>query len=98
MAKAAHAVCQQAINAGVYLRIAEFSFDGRRCRQEFDGRRCREEEDYFLLRAESFEVSLAGLDTIDQETVVGYRWWEADSLQAAGRRSSQRNCPGCCAS
>ncbi len=59
----------------VWQRIAEFGFDGRRYRQE---------EDYFLLRVESVEVSLAGLDTIEQETVVGYRWWEATGLESAG--------------
>ena len=59
----------------VWHRIAEFSFDGRRYRQE---------EDYFLLRTEAFEVSLAGLDAIEQEIVVGYRWWEAAGLEAAG--------------
>jgi 8-oxo-dGTP pyrophosphatase MutT (NUDIX family) len=59
----------------VWHRIAEFSFDGRRYRQE---------EDYFLLRVESFEVSLAGLDIIEQETVVGYCWWDAADLQPAG--------------
>jgi 8-oxo-dGTP pyrophosphatase MutT (NUDIX family) len=58
----------------VWHRIAEFSFDGRHYRQE---------EDYFLLRVESFEVSLASLDTIEQETVVGYRWWEVAGLQTA---------------
>lgn len=59
----------------VWHRTAEFSFDGRRYRQE---------EDYFLLRAGSFEVSLAGLDTIEQQTVVGYRWWDPAGLQTAG--------------
>jgi hypothetical protein len=34
-----------------------------------------QKEDYFLLRVESFEVNLAGVDTIEQETVVGHRWW-----------------------
>ncbi len=59
----------------VWQRIAEFSFDGRRYRQE---------EEYFLLRVGFFEVSLAGLDTIEQQTVIGYRWWDAAGLQAAG--------------
>jgi 8-oxo-dGTP pyrophosphatase MutT (NUDIX family) len=59
----------------VWHRIAEFSFDGRRYRQE---------EGYFLLRVESLEVSLAGLDTIEQETVVGYRWWDATGLKTVG--------------
>jgi 8-oxo-dGTP pyrophosphatase MutT (NUDIX family) len=57
----------------VWHRIAEFSFDGRRYRQE---------EDYFLLRTEAFEVSLAGLDAVEQEIVVGYRWWGAADLEA----------------
>ena len=74
----------------VWHRIAEFGFDGRRYRQE---------EDYFLLRVESFEVSLAGLDTIEQETVVGYRWWDADApWRPPARRSSQPSCHGCYAS
>lgn len=59
----------------VWHRIAEFSFDHRRYRQE---------EDYFLLRVQSFDVSLAGLDTIEQETVVGYSWWDAAGLESAG--------------
>ncbi len=59
----------------VWRRIAEFGFDGRLYRQE---------EDYFLLRVQSFEVSLAGLDTVEQETVVGYRWWDATGLESGG--------------
>jgi hypothetical protein len=48
----------------VWHQIAEFGFDGSCYRQE---------EGYLLLLLESVEVSLAGLGTIEQETVVGYR-------------------------
>ncbi len=29
-------------------------------------------------------MSLAGLDTIELGTVVGYRWWDVAGLRAAG--------------
>jgi len=58
----------------VWYRIAEFGFDGRRYRQE---------EDYVLLRVASLEVSLAGLDEVELETVVGCRCWEAADLESA---------------
>jgi 8-oxo-dGTP pyrophosphatase MutT (NUDIX family) len=66
-----------ALGEPVWHRLAEFSFDGTRYRQE---------EDFFLLRVNSgsFEVSLAGLDEIEQETVDGFRWWGADELDSSG--------------
>lgn len=66
-----------ALGEPVWHRIARFSFDGTRYRQE---------EDFFLLRVDSgsFEVSLAGLDAIEQQTVDGFRWWGADEMESAG--------------
>jgi 8-oxo-dGTP pyrophosphatase MutT (NUDIX family) len=57
----------------VWRRNTEFSFDGSRYRQD---------EEYYLLRVGSVEVSLAGLDDIERETVTGYRWWAPDELAA----------------
>jgi 8-oxo-dGTP pyrophosphatase MutT (NUDIX family) len=66
-----------ALGDPVWHRVAEFGFDGTRYRQE---------EDFFLLRVDSgsFEVSLAGLDEIEQQTVDGFRWWGAAEMESAG--------------
>lgn len=65
-----------ALGDPVWHQVIEFGFDGTRYRQE---------EDFFLLHVDSdlFEVSLAGLDEIEQETVDGFRWWAGTELESA---------------
>ena len=71
------AVQPAALGEPVWHRVARFSFDGTRYHQE---------EDFFLLRVDSgsFEVSLAGLDEIEQQTVDAFRWWGAAELESSG--------------
>jgi 8-oxo-dGTP pyrophosphatase MutT (NUDIX family) len=57
----------------VWQRTAEFSFAGTRYRQD---------EDYYVLRVGDVQVSLAGLEEIERETVTGYRWWSPEELAA----------------
>lgn len=64
-----------ALGDPVWHRVAEFGFDGLRYRQE---------EDIFLLRVHSHQVSLAGLEEIEKQTVDGYRWWAAEELESTG--------------
>ena len=59
----------------VWRRVAEFAFDGRRYRQE---------EEYYALRVGSAEVSLAGMDESEKDTVTGYRWLSAPEFNALG--------------
>jgi 8-oxo-dGTP pyrophosphatase MutT (NUDIX family) len=64
-----------ALGRPVWHRLTEFGFDGTRYLQE---------EDYFLLRVRPFQVSLAGLDQLEQDTVDAYRWWDAAELESSG--------------
>jgi 8-oxo-dGTP pyrophosphatase MutT (NUDIX family) len=57
----------------VWHRATEFSFDGTRFQQE---------EEYFLLRVGSPAVSLDGMDYIEKETVLGYRWLDPAELES----------------
>lgn len=64
-----------ALGPPVWRRTAEFSYDGRRYRQD---------EEYFLLRTGAVEVTLQGLEEAEQQTVTAHRWWAADELVASG--------------
>ena len=57
----------------VWHRTTEFGFDGTRYRQE---------EEYFLLHVGSPEVSLDGMDDVEKQTVLGYRWLSPADLEA----------------
>lgn len=57
----------------VWQRTTEFSFGGTRYRQH---------EEYYVLRVSQLEVSLAGLDDVERDTVTGYRWWSSQELAA----------------
>lgn len=64
-----------ALGEPVWRRVAEFSYDGRRYRQD---------EEYFLLRTGVVEITLDGLEEAEQQTVIAHRWWGADELVASG--------------
>jgi 8-oxo-dGTP pyrophosphatase MutT (NUDIX family) len=64
-----------ALGAPVWRRVAEFSYDGQRFRQD---------EEYFVLRTEAVEITLDGLDDMEQQTITAHRWWHADELVASG--------------
>jgi 8-oxo-dGTP pyrophosphatase MutT (NUDIX family) len=58
----------------VYRNVVEFSFDGRRYRQE---------QDFFLLRVPSWEVDTTNFDDVERVAVDGYRWWFVDELASS---------------
>lgn len=68
----------------VWHEVTEFSFDGRRYRQE---------QDFFLLRVRSAEVSADGLDDEEVAVIDGYRWWSAADLESAGDSYYPRELP-----
>ncbi len=61
----------------VWHNVSEFSFNGRRFRQE---------QDYFLLRVGAPEVSLVGLEDEEAAVVDGYRWWTVAELESTGEQ------------
>jgi 8-oxo-dGTP pyrophosphatase MutT (NUDIX family) len=64
-----------ALGRPVWRRATEFTFDGTRFRQE---------EEYFVIRVGSCEVSMAGMDESETDTVTGYRWLSAAEIDALG--------------
>jgi 8-oxo-dGTP pyrophosphatase MutT (NUDIX family) len=74
-----------ALGAPVWRREVEFGFDGNRYRQE---------EEYFLLWVGSCEVSLAGMDEFEKQTVLGYRWLAADELETLAEPFFPPELPG----
>jgi 8-oxo-dGTP pyrophosphatase MutT (NUDIX family) len=57
----------------VWREVAEFSFEGRKYRQD---------NDFFLLRVTSPVVSRDGLEDEEAAVVDGHRWWTADDLES----------------
>jgi 8-oxo-dGTP pyrophosphatase MutT (NUDIX family) len=57
----------------VFYRTTQFGFDGTRYQQE---------EEYFLLRVGAPEVSMDGMEDIEKQTVLGYRWLSPADLEA----------------
>jgi 8-oxo-dGTP pyrophosphatase MutT (NUDIX family) len=57
----------------VWHEVAEFSFRGAQYRQD---------QDFFLLRVNAPEVSLAGLEADEKEYTLGHHWWSSEELAA----------------
>jgi 8-oxo-dGTP pyrophosphatase MutT (NUDIX family) len=57
----------------VWHETTEFSYQGRRYRQE---------QDFFRLRVTAAEISVEGLDDEEAATVDGCRWWTAAELES----------------
>jgi 8-oxo-dGTP pyrophosphatase MutT (NUDIX family) len=57
-------------------------------RTEFplDGVWYRQEQDFYLVRAEPFEVDFAGLNDLERRSVDAWRWWSAAELRATTER------------
>jgi len=51
-------------------------------------------EVYYLLRVGHVQVSLAGLDAIERQTVTGYRWWSHEELSATAEPFFPSELPG----
>ncbi len=64
-----------ALGPPVWRRTANFSYDGRRYRQD---------EEYYLLRTGPVEVTLAGLEEQEQASVTAWRWWDIADLVSSG--------------
>jgi 8-oxo-dGTP pyrophosphatase MutT (NUDIX family) len=56
----------------VYSDVASFSFDGMSYRQE---------QRFFLVRAERFEISTAGFDDYEAESIDIHHWWSVAELE-----------------
>lgn len=56
----------------VFEDVIEFSFDGRRIRQR---------NHFFVLRTPVYEISTAGFDESERETMTEYRWWSIEEVR-----------------
>jgi 8-oxo-dGTP pyrophosphatase MutT (NUDIX family) len=66
----------------VHREVSEFSFDGRRYRQE---------NAYFVTRlddgrAGGWTVDTSGFQAVERASVDGHRWWPVDELRTTGER------------
>ena len=61
----------------VWHEVTDFPYDGRLYRQE---------QDFYLIRVESLQVSLDGLDEIERESIDAHRWWSLADLRATSER------------
>jgi 8-oxo-dGTP pyrophosphatase MutT (NUDIX family) len=58
----------------------------RRTSFDFGGSRYRQDEEYFLLRADSFDAAPTVPSEIELVAVLGTRWWTRDELRRTGER------------
>jgi 8-oxo-dGTP pyrophosphatase MutT (NUDIX family) len=74
-------VAPEELGEPVWHQVAEFSFEGRRFRQE---------QDYFLLVVGTDgtvpEISMAGLEHEEAAVIDGHRWWTAAELQTTAEK------------
>jgi len=64
-----------ALGEPVFHNFVEFPFDGVLLRQH---------NYLFLRRVASPEISVDGLDEVEQRTYLGHRWWTAEDLRRSG--------------
>src|SRR5262245_49467693 len=57
----------------VWHEVTEFPFEGRRYRQE---------QDFYLVRVDSWEVDLSGLNDVERRSTDAHRWWSVPELAA----------------
>lgn len=62
----------QDLGETVFRNYVEFFYDGRLLRQH---------NHFFALRTESFEISTAGFDAMEQRTHITHRWWSLEALR-----------------
>jgi 8-oxo-dGTP pyrophosphatase MutT (NUDIX family) len=48
----------------------------------YDNRWYRQEQDFFLVRVQSWEVTMAGLDAEERRSIDRFRWWPLADLEA----------------
>jgi 8-oxo-dGTP pyrophosphatase MutT (NUDIX family) len=47
----------------------------------FDNRWYRQEQDFFLVRVDSWEVTMAGFDEVEAGSIDSFHWWSLDELE-----------------
>jgi 8-oxo-dGTP pyrophosphatase MutT (NUDIX family) len=67
-------ISAEELGPSVWRDVTEFPFDGRWFRQE---------QEFFAVRVASLEVRIDGFDSDEQRSIVGFRWWTPDELDAA---------------
>ena len=61
----------------------------------YDGRWYRQEQDFYVLRVDSWQVSIDGLDVEERRSIDEHRWWSlADLIATTARTSTRRELPG----
>ena len=73
-----------ALGEPVFEDVSEFSFNGRRYRQE---------QTFFLLRVPSWEVDHSGAGEVEHASVDMHRWWTPDELRTAPEPVYPRDLP-----
>ncbi len=68
-----HVIDTDEIGPVVATRVAEFTFEDVAYRQS---------ESFFAVRLPRFEPSSVGWDVIEQRSLLEYRWWTPDELDA----------------
>lgn len=71
------AATAEELGTSVFVGVVEFTFGGRRYRQE---------QDFFLYRVDTWQPTFAGFDVIEHATIDGHRWWSADDLEETAER------------
>jgi len=66
----------------------------RHCTFSFDGARYAMYEEYFVLRVGAVQPSGDGMEQIEQQTLLGYRWWSADEIEPSGEVFVPPELPG----
>ena len=60
----------------------------------YEGTWYRQDQHYFLVRVESWEVSTAGHDVVERESIDAYRWWSIDELAESAEKYYPAELPG----
>ncbi len=63
----------EALTGPIWHEVTEFPFNNRWYRQE---------QDFFVLRVPEWTVTPAGLETIEQVSIDGFRWWTCEELES----------------
>jgi 8-oxo-dGTP pyrophosphatase MutT (NUDIX family) len=71
------AVSPDRLGAPVWRQVTDFPFDGRWYRQE---------QEFYLLRVDSWQVDLTGLDEDELRSIDGYHWWSVAELETTRDR------------
>ena len=71
------AVPPEVFGAPVWHQVTDYPFDGLWYRQD---------QDFFVIRVDSIEVSLAGLDKVERDSIDAHRWWSVADLEATSER------------